>query len=102
MEKTMTDICPFCGAEVDKTYGTIYFCGTEIESQLRGETCLRNELAALKTLLGEVDEMVEAVSKARTILNTETGGDSLYLYPGWGIKARELRPQIEAALKEKT
>lgn len=47
--------CPFCGAKIDKNYGNIYFCGTEIESKLRTTACWSRETRVLRMKLTELE-----------------------------------------------
>lgn len=54
-------VCPFCGAEIDKNYGNIYFCGTEIESQLRTTTCWSRENRALRNQLTKAEQIVNII-----------------------------------------
>jgi hypothetical protein len=48
--------CPFCGAKIDLNHGNIYFCGTEIESQIRTTTCWSRETRMLQNKLSLLEQ----------------------------------------------
>ena len=52
--------CPFCGAKIDKNYGNIYLCGTEIESQIRSTTCWSRETRSLNSELWRAEDELNA------------------------------------------